>query len=752
MAKMNRQRRFQVVSVMAFGLLGFVAVAAGGAGSVKPATDSQLPAADAGSSRYAAEAPLQLDGTDSHDPVDSGPLGYAWRQIAGPSVVITDADTATPTISGFVQTHETQECKFELVVSDGELTSLPDTVKVIIVPDFGASTLQQENPPFDADKPTVIYFGGGDCRIGLSGQGWNASAWNTRANVISFPNGYGPDSGGGARTYYKYGDMIIVYLSSMAPDYKQPIQTIGWSTGGDPAIDVGIHLNQVYTDARYAVNRVTHLDAGCRVMAEYDGSWGLYTQIAESFLSTSVDGEQCWIEHYYGTKGYGYEPFPLRDFLLASLGLSHSNVRDWYRNSLIGNDMNNFNSGVVAGAYWSVIGPGKNLQLASQTDAYYFRWDGNTQDGKMSFFSETQYPGRLPEPVRLFVWRDPWLADDDPNAILLTCQESENAVGYQFLSGSDPYHVADYNIVADSNRPPAVTAAMLPSSDTWWTVKARDTFGSTIYADPMPVDSQAGPDTALIALVDFNGDSRVDLADFSRLAQYWRQHEPSIDIVPAANGDPIVDVKELTILAECWLKELQDPTLIAHWKLDETEGFVARDSIGDCNGTVLSANPLWRPADGMVNGALELDGIDDSVSVPFVLNPADGDFSVFAWIKGGAPGQVIIAQTQGGATWLLADPIEGKLMTELKGVGRFSGPLYTEMVVTDGQWRRVGLTWDGSNRVLYVDDVEAARDTQSSLASSEAGLYIGAGKDREPGSFFSGLIDDVRIYERAVAP
>jgi hypothetical protein len=33
-----------------------------------------------------------------------------------------------------------------------------------------------------------------------------------------------------------------------------------------------------------------------------------------------------------------------------------------------------------------------------------------------------------------------------------------------------------------------------------------------------------------------------------------------------------------------------------------------------------------------------------------------------------------------------------------------------------------------------------------------AGLHIGAGKALEPRSFLSGLIDDVRIYNRAVQP
>jgi hypothetical protein len=45
-----------------------------------------------------------------------------------------------------------------------------------------------------------------------------------------------------------------------------------------------------------------------------------------------------------------------------------------------------------------------------------------------------------------------------------------------------------------------------------------------------------------------------------------------------------------------------------------------------------------------------------------------------------------------------------------------------------------------------------AEDTQTALLSSDRGLYIGVGKDYSPGTFFSGLIDDVRIYNRAVSP
>jgi hypothetical protein len=45
-----------------------------------------------------------------------------------------------------------------------------------------------------------------------------------------------------------------------------------------------------------------------------------------------------------------------------------------------------------------------------------------------------------------------------------------------------------------------------------------------------------------------------------------------------------------------------------------------------------------------------------------------------------------------------------------------------------------------------------AQDTQDNLQGSENGLYIGCSKAMEAGTFFSGLIDDVRIYNRAVHP
>ena len=273
--------------------------------------------------------------------------------------------------------------------------------------------------------------------------------------------------------------------------------------------------------------------------------------------------------------------------------------------------------------------------------------------------------------------------------------------------------------------------------------------GSTIYFNHSLWISLSSCDiwqAPIKPVVDFNGDGIVDSADMCIMVDYWGTDETLCDIGPTPLGDGIVDVRDLIVLAEHLFEE---PGLIAYWPLDEAQGGIAYNSAADCDGTLMGG-PVWEPDGGVVAGALQFDGIDDNVITDYVLNPADGPFSIFAWIKGGAPEQVVISQ-QSMANWVMVDA-EGNLMTELKVIGRFTGPLLSETVITDGNWHRIGLVWDGSLRKLYVDGVEVAEDTQPGLEGSQMGLYIGTGKAMESGTYFSGLIDDIRIYNRAVSP
>ncbi|UCC22637.1 MAG: hypothetical protein JSW23_00765, partial [Planctomycetota bacterium] len=449
------------------------------------AAANQAPIADGGADRYAGEEPIVLDGTRSFDPDGYGIVGYSWQQISGPNAVIADGDTAKPSIT-LPRSNYVQKCRFELVVSDGELESKPDSVNVTVVPAWGSDVerLYQLNPPFDPNKPTFVAFGGGyGCDYGAA---WGSSGdWEDKANVITFDEYY---------SYYSnhYGDKLIVYLSEAAPDYREPIQTIGFSAGNKPAIKIARYMNRAYSDGRYAINRVTFLDEASRYCNnEIPGDVSV-------FLANSVDDEQCWIDTYIAVTGqYNKEVLNVRfPYVPEDLdydewwGVYHGIPRWWYGGSLDANswvDGDIYNGGVTAGAYLSVIGPGKNLHLAAEhADKYYFKWSGegpndvwDDEPDSMLFFDESHSPGRLPEPVVLVGPGDGALVDS--NGAILSCEESENAVGYELWMGLGRYDMLF--LVSDTPSPPNEIISTFPSETTWWTIKARDAYGSTIYAD-----------------------------------------------------------------------------------------------------------------------------------------------------------------------------------------------------------------------------------------------------------------------------
>jgi hypothetical protein len=160
----------------------------------------------------------------------------------------------------------------------------------------------------------------------------------------------------------------------------------------------------------------------------------------------------------------------------------------------------------------------------------------------------------------------------------------------------------------------------------------------------------------------------------------------------------------------------------------------------------------------MIDGALLFDGLDDWVDTPFVLLGKDmmsfNSFSAFAWIKGGAPNQAIIAESNSsGYTLLMADHIGGNLMTTFLWFP--NNYLHSEVNITDGQWHHVGLVWDDGarSRTLYVDHMEVAKAMGNPRRfSASGGLRIGASGAPINANFWSGLIDDIRIYQVALSP
>lgn len=207
-----------------------------------------------------------------------------------------------------------------------------------------------------------------------------------------------------------------------------------------------------------------------------------------------------------------------------------------------------------------------------------------------------------------------------------------------------------------------------------------------------------------------------------------------------------------------------DPALEeAYWKYDETEGSIAYDSTPYERDGTLKPNypsncPTWDE-DGKVGGALDFDGTDDYVSMDFILNPAEGSFSSFLWMKGVGTWDVLLTQRDGGGgtgrIWLGINSY-GKLMTYIQNSG--GGPLHASSgIINDNYWHHVGVVWDWDEqsqlgkRYLYVDNKIVAQDNSgiSALESSTGGMYVS--RHKNGGSHHNGLIDDVRIYRRALS-
>ncbi|MHC4726718.1 MAG: right-handed parallel beta-helix repeat-containing protein, partial [Planctomycetota bacterium] len=230
---------------------------------------------------------------------------------------------------------------------------------------------------------------------------------------------------------------------------------------------------ETYADARFAVNRVSLLDADCRD----------FTDDIAKLVSNSVGGERCWIDNYYATTGRFY-PGTL-NVRFPAPPAEHSTPFVWYQQS------NNpgggarsrpiYNGGITAGYYCSVAGPAKNLQLA--TENYYFEW--NSQSDSLRFYNESQYPARIPQAVKLVGPADG--THVDANGVVLSCEISENAVDYQLLFGPNTH---DLNYLASYTlNPPEEVITEFPFETTYWTVRVRDEYGSTVFADPIRVKS-----------------------------------------------------------------------------------------------------------------------------------------------------------------------------------------------------------------------------------------------------------------------
>jgi hypothetical protein len=199
--------------------------------------------------------------------------------------------------------------------------------------------------------------------------------------------------------------------------------------------------------------------------------------------------------------------------------------------------------------------------------------------------------------------------------------------------------------------------------------------------------------------------------------------------------------------------------LVGHWPLDATSGTTAADASGSGNTGTLVNSPLWTV--GVLGQALAFDGVGTYVNVPHAAALNAYPLTIAAWIKTGATtgvGAIVnkfVAGTSNGyqlfvdngrlCAWYLRDAANHV----------YDGTSCTLATsgYADNQWHHVAFVVDAAGGRLYVDGVQRATRGWTGVASAPSttqplhiGDYAGAA-----GAVFSGLIDDVRIYDRALS-
>ena len=75
-------------------------------------------------------------------------------------------------------------------------------------------------------------------------------------------------------------------------------------------------------------------------------------------------------------------------------------------------------------------------------------------------------------------------------------------------------------------------------------------------------------------------------------------------------------------------------------------------------------------------------------------------------------------------------------------------------VVFDNSWHLVGFTWNSGTLTAYVDGLASGAmsgpATGTSIYNSTADITIGCGLSTAPAMYFSGLLDEARLYNAAI--
>lgn len=197
---------------------------------------------------------------------------------------------------------------------------------------------------------------------------------------------------------------------------------------------------------------------------------------------------------------------------------------------------------------------------------------------------------------------------------------------------------------------------------------------------------------------------------------------------------------------------LQD--LAAWMKFNETSGSIAIDSSGNDNNGSLVGPPLpVRSVVGRLGGAMAFNGsVNQSVAIPSSssLNPTLA-MSVTAWIYpnqwGNNANRRILQKGSSDNQYRLCAE-NNVLKWDIANVGTV-----TTTLPATAAWTHVAATYDGTNMRLFINGTQAGSvGATVAIPTTNDALQISTKNPNSTANdHFDGLLDDVRIYDRALS-
>ncbi len=201
--------------------------------------------------------------------------------------------------------------------------------------------------------------------------------------------------------------------------------------------------------------------------------------------------------------------------------------------------------------------------------------------------------------------------------------------------------------------------------------------------------------------------------------------------------------------------EVRKDGLVGYWKFDEGCGTTTADSSSSGNGGQLKngtaatcwnngACPSW--ATGKLGNALQFDGVGDYVAITQTNFALPSAFSVAAWVKANS------YQNLDYVLWR-NDDRPGIRMNSNKwwfGVdGNYGNAFSSTSDIQTGTWTHLALSFTGSVGKGYINGIEEVSRNDATYAQ---GTTLRIGWDGATGRQFDGIIDEVRIYNKALSP